>query len=184
MKDLSKYTRVTDVLFPLSGLKNIDPQILKNAAERGTKVHEICDAIISDMGMPSIDGQIIGYINSFNQWMPKHFIEKPERFFCDDYMISGECDGIYEDEEGLVLVDLKTPANESKTWKLQGSAYSYLAKKAGYNISRIEFVKLSKEGKAPKVFSYVEDFDLFLKCLEVYRYFYKKGEEVNPLDYI
>lgn len=181
MKDIRDYIRVTDVLFPLSGLKSIDPIILKNAAERGSKVHAICDAIISDMGMDIIPENIEGYINSFMKWMPKNFLDKPDRFFCDEYGITGECDCIYRDGDHLVLVDFKTPVNESKTWRLQGSAYSYLAKKAGYPISRIEFVKLSKVGDSPKVYTYEEDFDLFLKCLDVYKYFFKNGSQEEYL---
>ena len=184
MKDICEYTRVTDVLFPLSGLRNIDPTILKNAAERGTKVHNICDAVIDGLGIGKIDQALFGYVESFNQWLPKHFIEKPKRFFCDEHKITGECDAIYEESDGLVLVDFKTPANESKTWKLQGSAYSYLAKQSGYDIKRIEFVKLSKTGSKPKVFVYEEDFDMFLKCLDIYRYFFNKNLDENPLDYL
>lgn len=179
------YIRVTDVLFPFSGLKALDPTILKNAAERGTKVHEVCDSIINNFGFLSFDEQISGYIESFKIWnKDKEFIDKPERFFCDKYKITGECDGIIKNPTGFTLIDFKTPATESKSWLLQGSAYSYLAKQAGYNITEIHFVKLSKEGKAPKVFSYVEDFELFLKCLEVYNYFFKKPMDENPLDYI
>ena len=186
MKDIKDYIRVTDVLFPLSGLKNIDPYILKNAADRGTKVHEICEAIVNDIGFldDPMERKLNGYIQSFKQWLPKKFIEKPQRFFCNKYGITGECDGVYEDENGYVLIDIKTPVNESKTWRLQGSAYSYLAKKAGYNITRIEFIKLSKDGNIPKIYTYEEDFEMFLKCLDVYKYFFNKPVQENPLDYI
>jgi len=186
MNEIKDYIRVTDVLFPFSGLKSIDPLILQRAAERGTKVHEIIEAIIEGLGTPVITPDVDGYITSFQKWMPKKFVQKPERFFCNDLMLTGECDGIYDDEEGdgLVLVDFKTPVNESKTWRLQGSAYAYLARKAGYEIKRIEFVKLSKTGSAPKVYIYEEDFEMYLKCLDVYKMFYKNVQEENPLDYI
>lgn len=186
MKDISLYTRVTEVLFPLSGLKGIPAEVLKKAAERGTKVHEICDAIMSDLGFfwTSTDQKLLGYIQSFNQWLPKSFIDKPDRFYCDDIMLTGECDRIYEDYGDLVLIDIKTPAKESKTWRLQASAYSYLAKKSGYNISRIEFIKLDKEGKFPEVLTYKEDMEMFLKCLDVHRHFHKNSKDENPLDFL
>jgi len=183
-KNKIKYTRVTDVLFPLSGLKNIPPDILKNAAERGTKVHEFCDAIMQDLGFFPCDQKIGKYIESFMKWLSKEFIPRPDRFYCDELRLTGECDAIYRDEGGLVLVDIKTPVNESKTWMLQGSAYSYLAKKAGYDIKRIEFVQLSKDGKEPKVYVYDADMTLFIKCLEIYRYFNLGATDVNPYDYI
>lgn len=184
MKEFSDYTRVTDVLFHFSGLKNIDPYILKNAAARGTKVHEICDAIMNDLGILEMDQSIQGYIESFNKWLPKKFLDKPARFYCDKYMLTGECDGIYEEEKKLVLVDFKTPINESKTWKLQGAAYSYLAKQSGYNIERIEFIKLSKQGKEPVTYVYEESFDMFLKCLDIYNYFFKNNTSENNFDYL
>jgi hypothetical protein len=177
MKNLEDYVRVTEVLSHFSGIKNIPPQILQNAAERGTRVHEICDAIINDMGAFDVSENLRGYIDSFNYFLNgKRFIEKPERFFCDKYKISGECDGIYEEDKNLVLVDFKTSSKENKTWRLQGSAYSYLAKLYGYKISRIEFVKLCSEGSSPKIFVYQEDFETFLKCLDVYNLFFKNNK--------
>lgn len=195
------YTRVTEVLYPFSNLGKIDPTVVKKAADRGTVVHMLCDGIISGVGafeakslLNYCSGEedreqekfkIDGFMKSFMQWQEdKSFLEKPERFHCDKYMITGECDAIYQDDDGLVLVDFKCPVSESKTWALQGSAYSYLAKVAGHPISRIEFIKLDRTGKRPKVFVYKEDFGMFLKCLELYRHFFKSGDEPNVLDYL
>lgn len=182
-QEFKGYTRVTDVLYPFSGLSKIDPMILRNAANRGTKIHEICDAIVSGIGFID-DHTITGYIESFQKWMPKNIIDKPARFFCSLHNITGECDGIYLDGQDMVLFDLKTPLRESKTWNLQGSAYSYLAKLAGYNIKRIEFIKLDKTGKEPKIYTYKEDFKKYLCCLEVYREFFEKEIGENPMDYL
>jgi len=185
MKKIEDYTRVTAVLYPFSGLKKINPDVLKNAAERGTRAHKACEAIVKNLGYFDDDETISGYVESFKIWCEnKTFIPTPQRFYCDDLMITGECDLIYEDERGLVLVDLKTPAKESKQWLLQGSAYSYLAKKAGYEIKAIEFVKLSKEGKAAQVFHYEEKFSLFNSHLEAYRYSFEKEEIIEELDYL
>lgn len=180
------YTRVTDVLYPLSGLSKIDPEVVQRAADRGTLVHKICDAIINDFPYENqITDETQGYIESFLQYLPRDFIEKPDRFYCDKHMITGECDAIYKDEDGkLVLVDFKTPAAESKTWMLQASAYSYLAKLNGFDIQKIEFVRLMKNGKSPKIHVYEENFDLYLKCLEVYRYFFKDAKEPSPIEFI
>ena len=168
------YIRITDVLSKFSGLDKIDPEVLRNAADRGTRVHQYCDAIIEGLGLFSIEDDCKGYIDSFNQWnVGKNYLTKPPRFYDDEFMITGECDAIYKQDGKLILVDFKTPVAESKTWPLQGSAYAYMAKKLGYNIEYIEFVKLSKVGKPPKVYTYTENFDLFLSCLDVYRYFYK-----------
>ncbi len=184
MIEKSDYIRVTTVLSPFSGLDKIPKAILDNARDKGTYVHAKCDAYIKGIGDDTKHPEWDLYFKSFLKWTPKIFIKTPERLFCDNHMITGECDAIYKDGEDLVLVDFKTPVNEGKTWLLQGSAYSYLAKKAGYDIKRIEFVKLSKEGKTPKVYIYEENFDLFLKCLAVYRHFFKNNGQENPLDYL
>ena len=179
----SRYVRVTTVLSPFSGMDKVNPEVLLNACIRGTKVHLICDAIVEGMGYPE-DREISGYIESFNKWcIGKQFVQKPERFYCNEYMITGELDLLYKNETGLTLVDLKTSRVESKTWILQGSAYSYMAKKENLNITKIEFVKLDKDGKEPKVFTYEEDFKLFLNCLETYNYFFKNKKEFCLYDY-
>ena len=180
------FTRITDILAPFSGLRNVDKIILENACKRGTMVHDIIEGIQDGIGAVNVHPLYIGYINSYEKWSEgKEFIEKPSRFFCEDLKITGECDCIYTSPEGLILVDFKTPARESKTWSLQGSAYSYLARRSGYDIKRIEFVKLEKDGRAPKVFIYEEKFELFLKCLEVYRFFGLDKEDLEiEMDFI
>ena len=179
-----KYDRVTSVLYPFSGLTKIDPAILKNAADRGSKVHEVLDGMINDLGDFGVDQAIRGYIDSFNQWRGnKDFIPNVKRFYNDELLLTGECDVLYKEPGGLVLVDFKTPAQESKTWSYQASAYSYLAKKEGYDINRLEFVKLDKTGKAPKVFTYDEDMDAFKKVLFCYRQFFKNCKE-NMLEFL
>jgi len=165
-----KYVRVTTILYPFSGLSSLPKFILNVAAERGTIVHNICSAKIEGIGYPPYHEKYQGYIDSFDQWSKdKKFIENLSRLYCDEHLITGEVDNIYEDEKGLVLVDWKTSKKEGNTWKYQGSAYSYLCKKAGYDIKRIEFVKLSHDGSYPIVYTYDERFDIFLKKLETYR---------------
>jgi hypothetical protein len=174
------YSRVTTVLSPFSGMKKIPQHILKIAGERGHKVHEICTAMMEEIGLSTFEPPFKGYIDSFDRWREgKDFIERPERFYCDKYKITGEIDGIYEEKGKLVLIDIKTSAKENKTWHLQGSAYSYLCKENGYDISRIEFIQLSKDGNDATIYSYKENFKLFLKCLEVYELFFKEEKEFD-----
>ncbi len=183
-RDITQYDRVTNILFPLSGLKNIPAEILERAANRGTRVHNIVEALCADIGVLDVDEDIQGYIESFEKWEPKKFLEKPDRFFDDDHLITGEADGLYAEGDDLILFDIKTPVKPSNTWLLQLSAYAYLARLSGYPITVIEVVRLNKDGKAPEVIRYKEDFDLFLSCLKVYRYFYDGKEQENYLDYL
>lgn len=180
-----EYTRVTEPLFILSGLTKVDPTVLQNAAERGTKVHELADALINHLGVFDLDEKIIGYMDSFKQWyIDKDFITKPERFYCDEHMLTGECDAIYNSPDGLVLVDFKTPLNESKTWRYQLSAYAYLARKQGLDIRHVEAVKLDKLGHFPKVYRYEEDWQTYLNCLKIFKIFFKSGKVESAYDYM
>lgn len=212
-RNIEDYTRVTEVLYPFTNLKTIDPEVLKNAAERGTAVHKLCDFLAYNIGIMPGDLEnlvesytikvdrsafqnqehykkekklVEAYVESFKKWyVNKKFMNKLNRFFDDDLMITGECDLLYRnDQRELVLVDLKTPMNESHTWLLQGSAYSYMAKKIGHDIQVIEFVKLSRYGEIPKVFTYQEDFDLFRCHLKAYLYSFKNLQIEHHLDYL
>jgi len=180
------YLRVTEILSIFSGLSKIDPEVLANAADRGTLVHKTIEAIRMGIGRGEDPEHIAGYMKSYDIWATgKQFLPLPPRLYCDDHMITGKPDDIYVVEDGLVLVDYKTPAKESKTWRLQAEAYKYLCIKAGYNIVRSEFVRLEKTGKKPKEHIYLDDTGLYFKILEAHRYFFKdKEEESNDLDYL
>jgi len=183
--DRSHYLRVTTILYPFSGLKGIDPSVLASAAERGTKVHEIIDAFEEGIGLFELELALKGYFESYTKWATgKKFLKKPERFYCDVLKITGEIDAMYKDGKDLVIVDYKTPVRESKTWAMQATAYSYLAKQSGYDIKRVEFVKLDKTSKEPKIYVYEEDMDTFKKVLDCYKYFFKEKNEENILDYV
>lgn len=176
MDILSKadYLRVTEVLSMFSDFSMVDPDVMQKAKDRGTEVHRQCDNVMLEYSWDT-DSAYRGYLQSFKLWAKgRTFIPKPGRFYDDEMMVSGELDGIYETPEGLVLIDIKTSLRESKTWKLQTSAYSYMAKKHGFDIHRIEVLKLDKEGKPPKVYLYEENIELFKKALELYRYFNEK----------
>jgi len=181
------YTRVTTFLYPFSGLRDVPPYILEAARERGTIVDMITQAVWDRIGVPSYDDKFHGYINSFDQWRKgKKFLDRPDRFYCDKYMITGEIDRIYEDTDGkLVLIDIKTPASESITWHSQASAYSYLCKLGGYDISRIEFIQLRQNGDEPKICHYEEDFESFLVDVRIYnKYFRNRKTDQMNLDWI
>ncbi len=175
---MKEYDRITSVLSPYSGFDRIPVHILEAASERGVLVHKYASALIRNVGLFGVEEHLKGYIESFKLWKPKSKMIIPSRFFEDDLLISGEADCLYEIEDGYCLVDFKTSTKEGSTWNLQGSAYANLARKAGYNIKRIEFVKLSKEGKQPIVYTYTENFDLFLKCLDVYRAYFKDRKDL------
>lgn len=172
-RKLEDYIRVTDVLYPFSGLDKIDPLIVENAGKRGGKVHQICEGIISGLGEIGTDEETWGYVESFKKWWEKgiEVIEMEKRFWDDDLRLTGQVDLIIKTDDGLAIVDLKTSSKPSKTWPLQGGAYSYLANKDGYDIKKIFFLHLNKHGKEPKIFEYFDD-GFFLSVFKVFKYFF------------
>lgn len=181
----TNFDRVTDVLFAFSGLTKVDASILQKAANRGTLIHDACDCIMEDIPHDDIPIEYQGYIHSFNSWMEKEdrrFLPKPNRFYCEELKLTGECDGLYEIGGKITLFDLKTPAKEGSTWCLQGTAYYEMAMKLGIHIDCIEFVKLEKNGNIAKSYFYKPNWEEFEKLLYVYRMYFK-GQMQNLTDF-
>ncbi len=176
-KTRENYHRVTNILYPFSGLEKIDPEIVAYAAERGTKVHKICEGIIQGIGEIDTDEKTKPYIESFKLWwdMGHQVVSMEQRFWCDDLCITGQVDLILKTNEGLSIVDLKTSSKPSPTWPAQGSAYAYLAKKAGHDIKKIQFVHLQKTGNQAKVYEYPIDDSFFFAIFKVWQHFFQKG---------
>lgn len=175
-KSRENYLRVTHVLYPFSGLQAIDPDIVANAARRGTKVHQICEGIVQGLGEIGVDDETWGYVESFKKWWGDGLdvAAMEERFWDDELHITGQVDFIIREETGLTIVDIKTSSRPSKTWQAQGSAYAYLAKKTGYDINKIIFLHLNKHGKEPKLYEYPIDDSFFLAILRVFKHFFHK----------
>jgi hypothetical protein len=173
-KERENFTRVTNILYPFSGLDKVNPEIVAYAGERGTKVHEICEGIIQGLGELGVEDETWGYVESFKKWWEKghEVLYLEERFFDDDLEITGKVDMILKSEEGLIVFDLKTSSKPSKTWPAQGSAYAYLAKKAGLDIKKIQFLHLNKHGKEPKIYEYPVDDSFFLDIYRVWKHFF------------
>lgn len=180
MMNREAYDRVTSILSPFSGIDKVDPLILSRAQQRGTKVHALCQGVIDDVKV-DIPEEYKGYIDSFFQWFKDStlFLPHPGRLYCDQKQITGEPDGIFTYEGIPTLFDFKTSVQENKSWKLQAAAYVYLM---GPSVNQeCHFVKLSKEGKEPKVFVYNsrQDIETFWKCLDMYRIFFKTKKPIN-----
>ncbi len=176
MNENDGFTRVTHILYPFSGLDKIDANIVAHAAERGTKVHKICEGIIEGLGELGVEEETKGYVESFKQWwtLGHDIIAMEKRFWCQQMKITGQVDLIINTPNGAAIVDLKTSSKPSKTWAAQGAAYAYLAKKAGYDIKKIYFLHLNKQGKAPKIYEYPIDDNFFFAIYIVWEYFYQK----------
>jgi hypothetical protein len=175
-KSRGSYIRVTEVLYPFSGLQNINLDVVENAARRGGRVHKICEGIVTGIGEHDVDEEVWGYVQSFKHWWGegRNVIEVEKRFWCDENQFTGQVDMILQTDYGMAILDIKTSANPSKTWEAQGKAYAYLARKSGYDIKKIYFLHLNKHGKNPRILEYPVDDEFFLSILKIYKFFFRK----------
>ena len=115
----------------------IPEDILSNASERGTKVHKHIEGLIEGFEDDFMDPAIEPYIDSYQKFISEFSediykadkITQEKRFYCDDLMITGQVDLILEYAKHTLVIDWKTSASESISWKLQGAGYTYLLKK-------------------------------------------------------
>lgn len=185
-----KYIRISTILEPFSGMDKIDPEIVANAARRGTQVHLICEAIATGFGDVGVDDETAPYIKSFMYWWDTspEVISMEERLYDDELQITGKFDFLIKTKDGLAIIDLKTSYQESKTWPVQGNAYAYLASKSGYDIKKIYFIHLKRDGSPPRIYDYPVDHSLFLDTYRIYKHFYytknswKKNGKIEPQD--
>lgn len=177
-KSRENYTRVTEVLYPFSGLQNLDADVVANAARRGTKVHRICEGIVKGLGEIGVDDETWGYVESFKKWWNNaiEVMAIETRFWDDRLELTGQVDLIIKDVDGCSVVDLKTSSSVSKTWQAQGSAYAYLANSAGHDIRNIQFLHLNKHGHKPKIYEYGVDDSFFMAIYRTYEHFFKKDK--------
>lgn len=181
------YTRVTEILKAFNDFENIPESVLINAAERGSKVHSLCEKLMRNPTefqpflIDLIDEDCKGYFESFLLWFqnskftPLH-IEK--RLYDHDLKITGQIDliGFYDScPDEIILIDFKTPQNASNSWALQTAAYKHLAcVDLNIDIDRRACLQLRKNGSAPKFtefFEHERDLDLFLSAYYLHKFF-------------
>ena len=180
------YDRVTAVLSPFTGIEFVDENLLKPAAERGTRVHSHIEGYLNGWGFNDVKEDVALYLKSFEIFWEKskHIfdggkITLENRMFCHDKKITGQADVIIKVKDRTYLIDWKTSSKKQKSWDLQGAAYRYLCEVEEYkDVDSVLFVKLSKTGKAPSVSkseNHKENLDIFFKCLELYKFFDMKN---------
>ncbi len=175
-----RYARVSEVLSCFSDFSHIDPEVLQNKANIGTKVHKAIEDDIGDV-FPTLDARTIGYFESYKAWKqetsPK-FDKSEQRFYCHEKMITGQIDSLVHygwSFQVPVMVDFKTSVQESKVvWPMQAHLYAYLLAVNGISVQpRYLFIKLNKFGKLPEVFEYFWDPNIHAKCMDE---FWKKNQ--------
>lgn len=172
------YTRVTEVLSPFSDFSHIEPAVLANAADRGSRVHDYCEAHAKHLFVFDVDKDCKPYFESFKRWFDETVEEVAvveERFYSDTYRITGKVDLIcrLKGDECFSIVDYKTPASVSLTWDLQSAAYRLLTADRVPTERRL-ILMLPKDGSDAKVIEFTnheQAQELYLNALKLYRYF-------------
>lgn len=180
-EDICKnYKRVTSILSPFTDFSNIDPKVLANAADRGTRVHKFCELYLKNLLIEPVTYDCKPYFDSFVKWCDLVLlavIHAEERYFCDDLKITGQVDLVVmlKGDDEPIIIDIKTPQTNQKTWQLQTAAYMYLYN--GTNnipIKRRGCLMLSKLGEIAKFKEYTNnerDTELFLSAVKLHDFF-------------
>ena len=172
---------VTQCISPFVDFSKISPDVLLHASERGTRAHDACAAYAMMLHVV-IDPDIQGYFDSYRRWfdmMNEEVLLCEDRLIEKDFLFHGQCDLVIKsNSEGVILVDLKTPVQLQKSWQLQISAYKHLVENvAMIRMDKVGSLQLNKDGKTAHMIYYensAQDFNLFLQCLNLYRFFYSK----------
>ncbi len=174
------YLRVTDCLKPFNKFDMIDPVVLANAAERGSRVHKFCEMYVNNMLFEEVDEDCANYVNAFKLWYDANVVKllySEKRVNSKSRMLSGAFDLLVmlKSSPCPVLIDIKTPQKESLSWALQMAAYRLLVKEeldlSGVDRMALILPKTSKKVKEIRYENHSKDTELYINALELYRYF-------------
>lgn len=181
---------VTTVLNPYTDFSRIHPEVLRHAAQRGTRIHNAAAAHLQGLWVMPMDSDAQIRFDSFRRWadiMVDKVIWVEKELYCDCYGYIGhpDCCLVLKDGPGAVLVDWKSPITASKSWPIQISAYCHLVEKhgglpKGSTVDRCGAIMLSSTGKIAKMVEYTQSrniaFSVFLAALTTWKYFNKGGK--------
>ena len=171
---------VTQVLSPFADFSKIPEGVLEYAAWRGTEVHRLCACYAK--GLPII-GEVkpscAGFLLSYQQWFDRcvekvHLVEAELTHPAYGYCGHPDLIATLRGDPGPTMIDLKTPAVESPTWKGQLSAYDELARVNDRPVIRCGSLMLKRDGGIAKFKEYKRDgrdLAAFLAALTAFRFF-------------
>ena len=174
------YARVTEILRPFTDFSSIDPAVLHQAADRGTRVHTYCESHALGLFVAEVDEDCKNYFEAFKSWFDEFVVKvlhAETRMNSPSYRISGACDliAILKGDDFPSLIDIKTPSIPFPTWQLQTAAYQILAKEVlDVNVQRRICLILPKYKDQITIKEYenhAKDQALFIKALELFRFF-------------
>jgi len=175
-----KLPSVTQILSPWSDFSMIKPEVLANAADRGTRVHQACAAIAQDLFYRAED-DTAGYIESFKRAaaLVDSFIFIEREFVSKTWGYMGHPDMMvrYKGEASFTLWDLKTPRSHQPTWNAQIAAYVAMVEETTKaDIGRCGCLRLNPDGGNP-IFDEINPvekiraWEAFIGSLKAWQYF-------------
>ena len=173
-----KIFHVTEVLGKYFDWSLIPDQLLAEACTRGNVVHITCGAYALGAHLTKIQNPAYrGFIESFIRWFDDNVAEvvAVEQAFINLVLgYTGRLDFLFRLNSGeLALVDIKTPAALSKTWRCQLAAYNALLTNAKVTADAIMSLRLKANG-GPALGNRFEgnilqDYNVFLSALNAHR---------------
>lgn len=171
-----QYPSVTQILRPWQDFSGIPPEVLANAAERGTRVHAACAALALDLpvyGLAPMSDDLL-YVESFQRWLDGTVaaVLAVEQEYIDHALgFRGHPDLVclLKRSPDVVVVDIKTGQTFSRAWAVQLAAYAHLT-----GAQRCLTVRLKADGSRPvvnEITNWQREFAVFLNALSVYKYF-------------
>ena len=160
---------------------NIPEDVLAIACARGTEFHRLVAMHVQNLWIDEIPENCAGFFRSFVGWYA-NFVEEVvgvELTFTHPTLgFTGTPDAIVriKGDKGLTLIDWKTPAALSKSWRLQLAAYKNLADtNIGPQVDRVASLQPRRDGGRAKFTGYTKsltpDYAIFLSALNVFKFF-------------
>jgi lipocalin len=152
---------------------------LEAASARGTDVHSTAAAHLLGLWY-EVTPEFEGYHQSLTTWTTEYVVEvvMVEQALVDlKRGFQGHPDALLRirGDDGLTLVDWKTPKPLSLSWRLQLAGYRLLAIANGYKVARVASLRLDAGGGPAKFQGYTKtlahDQNVFLSALNVFRFF-------------
>lgn len=174
----TSYPSYSDIVRPYIDIRWYDDE----CRERGTIIHEAIADYLQGLKNFPLPEDWQPYFDSFLKWAP--IIDKvvllEERLINEKLGYCGQLDliAILKGDNEPTVIDFKTSQAAQKPWRLQASAYRNLAEvDRGIQIHRSISVRLKKNGSGCLINeynSYKKDFNIFLSCLNAYKFFNNK----------
>ena len=153
-EDGKKLPSVSDIISCLSYFcyGEIDKFILEQAAQRGSKIHELTQ-FLDEVGITECPYELSGYVQAYAKFLNEHehrwvLTEEPMRYM-DDYAGTIDRFGIVDDVK--VLLDIKTNSKLSgkqlTLYETQLNLYRRMLENHDYPVERMYILHLKRDGE-------------------------------------